>query len=54
MTRLLPAIAAFLSGAPRATRYADLTLHAIHTRHTIGQTPGSRAALANLRAASHR
>ncbi|MGR3619365.1 MAG: hypothetical protein ACU0AX_07695 [Roseovarius sp.] len=54
MTRLLPVLKSFFTGPEEGAAFADLTPHAVHTRHAIGTGPGARAALANLRAASRR
>lgn len=55
MTRLLPALAALLTGPAPQSDFADLSARAIHgPRHSAAPVPGGRARLTNLRAAATR
>jgi hypothetical protein len=52
MTRLLPALSAFLTGLTPQSDFADLSTRAIHgPRPHAATDPGARAGLINLRAA---
>jgi hypothetical protein len=52
MTRLLPALSAFLTGPKPQSEFADLRTRAIHGPRPLAVAdPGARAGLVNLRAA---